>query len=258
MTVRTQHASLLSPLAPLGYRRDGRPILPILGASADDQGNRPETEATADGTDTDTGTGTGTGTGFAMVTIPQDELSRRFAREKDQGRRAAVRDLVGQLGFESAKALTEYVEGRRQAEQDEKQAEQARLSEAERREQAAAEREQQAQDRELAATSRERDAARRAVLVGLGATGSDLEDAAVLLARQVEPDADGTTLTQAAEELKERRPELFGASTVPPTPTPPPPSGTPSDLPGRSGGTPPRPGQFGLDIARRRGHLKTT
>ncbi|WP_328769398.1 hypothetical protein [Streptomyces sp. NBC_00286] len=229
MTVRTQ-----------GH--DGHPIPPNPGASSDDPGTGPEAQAATEQPVS------------AMVTIPQDELSRRFAREKDQGRRAGVRDLLGQLGFESAKALTEYVESQRQAEQQQKAAEQARLSEVERREQAAAERERQAQERESAATAREREAARRAVLVGLGATGTELEDAVVLLARELEPDADNATLTQAAEDLKQRRPELFGAR-VPQAPAPPP-SGSPSNVPGRSGGTPPQPGQFGLEIARRRGHLK--
>jgi hypothetical protein len=217
--------------------------LPIRGASSEDPGNHPATEPPTDDQ----------GAGIAVVTIPQDELSRRFAREKDQGRRSGVRDLLGQLGFESAKVLTEYVEGQRQAEQQRKDAEQARLSEVERREQAAAERERRAQDRESAATARERDAARRSVLVGLGATGPELEDAVILLARQVEPDADETTLAQAAEDLKRRRPELFDAQA--PQPPAAPPSGNPSFIPGRSAGTPPRPGQLGLDIARRRGHL---
>lgn len=227
MTVRTQS-------------HDGHPN---PGTSSDAPGAGPDTQTAAEET------------GSATVTIPQDELSRRFAREKDQGRRAGVRDLLGQLGFESAKSLTEYIESQRQAEQQQKDAEQARLSEVERREQAAAERERQAQERESAATAREREAARRAVLVGLGATGTELEDAVVLLARELEPDADDATLTQAAEDLKQRRPELFGART-PQAPMPPP-SGSPSSVPARSGSTPPRPGQFGLDIARRRGHLKT-
>ncbi|MCH0562179.1 hypothetical protein [Streptomyces sp. MUM 2J] len=240
MTVRTRPPL---PLAPLGYRRDGRPIFPILGASPDDPGNSPTGETSPEGTDT------------AVVTIPQEELSRRFAREKDQGRRAGVRDLLGQLGFESAKALPEYVQSQRQTEQQEKDAEQARLSEVERREQAAAERERQAQERETAAVARERDAARRAVLVGLGATGTELEDAVVLLNRLADPDADDSALAGAAEELKERRPELFGQR--PPQPPTAPPSGSPSNIPGRSGATAPRPGQVGLDIARRRGHIKS-
>ncbi|MEU5297945.1 hypothetical protein [Streptomyces umbrinus] len=58
------------------------------------------------------------------------------------------------------------------------------LSEIERRrEQTAAERERQAEQRESAAVARERDAARRALLVGLGATGNDLDDAVLLLSR---------------------------------------------------------------------------
>ncbi|MFE0477483.1 hypothetical protein ACFW2V_38405 [Streptomyces sp. NPDC058947] len=244
MTVRTRGTRPPLPLAPLGYRRDGRPILPILGASSDDPGNLPVGDPPPEDP------------GITTVTLPQDELSRRFAREKDQGRRAGVRDLLGQLGFESAKALTEYVQNQRQAEQQQKDAEQARLSEVERREQAAAQRERQAKEREAAATARERDAARRGILVGLGSAGPELEDAAVLLARQIEPDADEATLAQAAEDLKQRRPELFGAQA--PQPPAAPPSGSPSNVPGRSGGTPPRLGQFGLDIARRRGHLKSS
>ncbi|MFE0642104.1 MULTISPECIES: hypothetical protein [unclassified Streptomyces] len=232
MTVRTRPL----PLVPLGYRRDGRPIYPILGASSDDPGESTTGE-------------TGETGGAAVVTIPQEELSRRFAREKDQGRRAGVRDLLGQLGFESAKALTEYVQNQRQAEQE-------RLSETERREQAAVERERLAQEREAAAAARERDAVRRATLVSLGATGTELEDAVVLLSRTADPDADDAALVQATKELKERRPELFGQRS-PQTPAPPP-SGGPSNVPARSGGTPPRPGQLGLDIARRRGHLKNS
>ncbi|WP_432033723.1 hypothetical protein [Streptomyces antibioticus] len=244
MSVRPRYPRPLLPLAPVGYRRDGRPILPIIGASSDDPG------------DPSAGDPTTEDTGITVVSIPQDELSRRFAREKDQGRRAGVRDLLGQLGFESAKSLTEYVHNQRQAEQQQKEAERERLSEAEQREQAAAERERQAQEREAAATAREQDAARRAALVGLGATGAELEDAVLLLSREIEPDADNTALAEAAEELKQRRPELFGITT-PQAPAPPP-SGSPAGVPARSGGAPPRPGQFGLDIARRRGHLKSS
>ncbi|MGI5401911.1 hypothetical protein ACQEVG_21200 [Streptomyces sp. CA-135486] len=234
------------PLAPLGFRRDGRPILPIVGASSDDPGNPPTGDPNPDDAET------------ATITIPQDELSRRFAKEKDQGRRAGVRDLLGNLGFDSAKALTDFIESQRQAERERKDAEQAQLSEVERREQTAAERERQAEQRESAAAARERDAAQRALLVGLGATGSDLDDAVVLLSRAADPDANDAALTQAAEDLKQRRPELFSQQHLP-TPPPAPPSGSPSGgIPPRSGGTPSRPGLLGLDIARRRGHLNNT
>lgn len=226
------------PLAPIGYRRDGRPILPILGASSDDPDNQPPTG------DLDPG----------AVAIPQHELSKLFAREKDQGRRAGVRDLLGQLGFESPKALNDFVEVQRDAEQARKDAERALLTEAEQRAQSVAEREQELERLEAAAIARERDAARRAVLVGLGAVGAELEDAAVLLARLVDADADETAVTAAAGELKTRRPELFGhqALTTPPSGVP---TGGP---PPQAGGTPARPGSRGLDIARRRGHFSTS
>ncbi|WP_369178627.1 hypothetical protein [Streptomyces mutabilis] len=90
------HAPLPSTV-PLGFRKDGRPIHPILGASADDPSNGGIG-------------GTGEGTGGTPVSVPQSELSRLFAREKDQGRRAGVRDLVAQLGFDSQKTLTDFVQ----------------------------------------------------------------------------------------------------------------------------------------------------
>lgn len=226
------------PLAPLGYRPDGRPILPILGASSDDPHEQQDDDATDPGTApkvTD------------QVTLSQEELTRRFTREKDQGRRAAVRELLTQLGFDSARALSDFV----RAQQD---AEQSKLSDLDRREQELAARETETAAREAEAVARERDAARRAVLISLGSAGSELEDAAVLLARTADEDADDTALQKAAEQLKTRRPELFGQQL-----TTPPPSGSPDGSPPpRSGRTPPRPGAAGLDMARRRGHLTST
>ncbi|MGN5379068.1 hypothetical protein BIV25_38070 [Streptomyces sp. MUSC 14] len=76
------------PLAPLGYRRDGRPILPVLGASEDDPTGQ-EPDGTPD-------TGGTPPPQPGQVTLSQDELTRRFTREKDQGRRAGVRELLSQ------------------------------------------------------------------------------------------------------------------------------------------------------------------
>ncbi|RNL73171.1 hypothetical protein EBF04_23880 [Streptomyces sp. I6] len=56
----------------LGYRRDGRPIYPVLGASSADPSNDD-----------------------ATLTLSQKQLNTLLAREKDQGGRAAVRALVG-------------------------------------------------------------------------------------------------------------------------------------------------------------------
>lgn len=103
----------------------------------------------------------------AAVSISQKQLNTLLAREKDQGGRAAVRALADKLGFANAAELADYVTGQRQAEQEQ-------LSETQRREQELVAREKAAIAREAAALARERDAARRAVLSGVGASGQDL------------------------------------------------------------------------------------
>ncbi|MET8182221.1 hypothetical protein [Streptomyces sp. NPDC005336] len=109
------------PLAPLGYRQDGRPILPILGGSGDD----PDEQQLGDTTDA----GSTPPAATEQVTLSQDELTRRFTREKDQGRRVGVRELLAKLGFDNARALSDFVRAQRDAEQ-------SRLSDLDRREQA--------------------------------------------------------------------------------------------------------------------------
>ncbi|MFI9149495.1 hypothetical protein [Streptomyces sp. NPDC053367] len=225
--------SLPSPAVPVGYRRDGRPIYPVLGASSDDDSNKQGSEGAP-----------------PAGAVSQEELSRLLAREKTQGGRAAVKKLLSDLGFEDTEALSTYVTSQRQAEQ-------AALSEVERREQAAAERERQADQRLAEAVTRERAAIRRAVLAGLGASGEDLADAVVLVDRALadQPDLDEDTVTAAAEQLRERRPELFGQrqeATPPPAP-----GGSPAGGPPPRGVTPPKPGSAGLDMARQRGYLGT-
>jgi hypothetical protein len=215
--------SLPAPRAVLGYRRDGRPIYPLLGASADDPSND---EAT--------------------VSVSQKQLNTLLAREKDQGGRAALRSLVDKLGFTTTAELTDYVAGQRQNEQQQ-------LSEAERREQDLAAREEAALKREAQALARERNAARQSLLAGVGASGQDLEDAAALL--RVADDADDTEVKEAIEQLKARRPELFAPRSVNVEPAAAP-GGAPASVP------PPRrthierkPGASGLEMARRRGLL---
>ncbi|MEH0586842.1 hypothetical protein QA942_23240 [Streptomyces sp. B21-106] len=217
--------SLPSPVVPVGYRRDGRPIYPILGASPEDDSNKPE------------------GEGVGAVT--QEDLSRLLAREKTQGGRAAVKKLLGDLGFDSSEALTEFITTKRDADQ-------AALTEVERRELAAEEKLRSAEIREAQALAKERAAIRRAALGGLGAAGDDLDDAVLLIDRALhdQPDADEAAVATAAEQLKERRPELFGQGreTVPPAP-----GGSPAGGPPKRGGIPPRRGAAGLEMARRRG-----
>ncbi|MGW6886726.1 hypothetical protein [Streptomyces chartreusis] len=179
--------------------------------------------------------------------VTQDDLSRLLAREKTQGGRAAVKKLLGELGFENSEALTEFVTVKREADQ-------AALTEVERREQAAEEKLRAAEAREAQALARERVAIRRAALAGLGAAGDDLDDAVLLIDRALDgqPDADEETVIAAAEQLKERRPELFGQAreTAPPAP-----GGSPAGGPPTRGGVPPKPGAAGLDMARRRGFI---
>ncbi|WP_405613367.1 hypothetical protein [Streptomyces sp. NBC_00076] len=64
--------------------------------------------------------------------VTQDDLSRLLAREKTQGGRAAVKKLLGDLGFDDSEALAEFITTKRDADQ-------AALTEVERREQAAEE-----------------------------------------------------------------------------------------------------------------------
>lgn len=220
--------SLPNPLEPVGHRRGGRPIYPILGASPDDDSNKPGDEGDA-----------------PNGGVTQEDLSRLLAREKTQGGRAAVKKLLGDLGFDSSEALIEFVTTKRDADQ-------AALTEIERREQAAEEKLRTAEAREAQALAKERAAIRRAALGGLGAAGDDLDDAVLLIDRALhdQPDADGASVIAAAEQLKERRPELFGQAreTVPPAP-----GGSPAGGPPRRGGVPPRRGAAGLEMARRRG-----
>ncbi|WP_406126859.1 hypothetical protein [Streptomyces sp. NBC_00989] len=220
--------SFPNPLAPVGYRRDGRSIYPILGASPDDDSNKPSDED-----------------GAPNSAVTQEDLSRLLAREKTQGGRAAVKKLLGDLGFDNSEALTEFVTTRRDADQ-------AAMTEVERREQAAEEKLRTAEAREVQALARERAAIRRAALGGLGAAGDDLDDAVLLIDRALhdQPDADEAAVAAAAEHLKERRPELFGPAreTVPPAP-----GGSPAGGPPTRGGIPPRRGAAGLEMARRRG-----
>ncbi|WP_328403933.1 hypothetical protein OHS70_34070 [Streptomyces sp. NBC_00390] len=224
---------LASPLVPVGYRRDGRPILPILGASLEDDSNTQGDDAVPP----------------AGGAVSQGDLTRLLAREKTQGGRAAVKKLLGDLGFDNSEALSEFITTKREADQ-------AALSEAERREQAAAAKEQQAEQRLAEAVARERAAVRRAALAGLGASGEDLADAAVLLDRALayQPDADEGAVTAAAEQLKERRPQLFcqAQETAPPAP-----GGSPAGGPPARGSQPSKPGSAGLDMARQRGYITT-
>lgn len=156
------------------------------------------------------------------ATFTQEDLERIAAKEKSQGERAGARkaleDFATEHGFTTVDDAKAFIAAARQAEEAKKTEEQKRQEELDRRE-------QELTAREAAAIVRERAANRRALLAGLGATGDDLEDATALL--RVDDDADETTVREAADKLKERRPELFGTKPSP-SPLPPAPSGAPA------------------------------
>lgn len=220
----------LPPSRPVGFRRDGQPIYPILGASSEDESNDQVDDAAESGDQEQ------------QVTVTQDRLGKMLTREKAQGERAAVKRLLSTLGFDTPRALSEFVTSQREAEQ-------AALSEVERREQVAQERELQAARREELAAERERAALRRAALVALGAEGDDLVDAERLLAVDDE-DADEAQVQSAAESLRARRPELFGEVR---TRVPAAPAGAPAGRGPTRTTTVSKPGSAGLEMAKRRG-----
>ncbi|MEU9188224.1 hypothetical protein AB0D14_27545 [Streptomyces sp. NPDC048484] len=227
-------ARSLPPRSPVGYRRDGRPIYPILGASSEDETNDHLDDADDSGSQEQ------------QVTVTQDRLGKMLTKEKAQGERAAIKRLLSSLGFDTPKALTDFVTLQREAEQ-------AAMTEVERREQVAAEKELQAARREELAAERERAALRRAALVSLGAEGDDLVDAERLLAVDDE-DADESQISAAAEALRSRRPELFGEvrRQVPAAP-----DGAPAGRGPQRTKPVSRPGSAGLEMARRRGLVPT-
>ncbi|WP_416519998.1 hypothetical protein [Streptomyces achromogenes] len=178
------------------------------------------------------------------VSLTQRRLNVLMKSEKDEGRRAAFRQIAEAAGLDpDTFDPTQFGDLFKQAEQ----ARQAQLSEEQRRQEELDRREQELQarieaaaQREAAAAKRDRDSRIRAALVSLGATGDDLEDATALI--RVADDADDTAITEAAEALKARRTELFGG--IVPQQLPPAPSGGPA------AGTPPRPPVAGKDALR--------
>jgi len=193
------------------------------------------------------------------ATFTQEELERIAAKEKSQGERAGARkaleDFAAEHGFSNVDDAKAFIEAARKAEDAKKTQDEKRQEELDRRE-------QELSAREKAAVARERAAIRKAALVQLGATGTDLEDALALLERDLRetPDADESAVQAAAAALKERREALFGVTPAaqPAAQLPPAPGGAPA------GGPPPRqtptgkPGDRGREMARLRGKVRET
>lgn len=172
------------------------------------------------------------------VAFTQRRLNKMMSDEKEEGRRAAYRAIAEAAGIDpDTFDPNQFGEVFKQAEQARQQAlteEQRRTEELARREQALqAERSRFEQQQQELAESR-RALAREQALIRLGAvdvtddqgqvTAPNLQDALAMLERDLRatPDADQTAVSQAAEALKKRRPELFGQpapQTLPPAPS---------------------------------------
>ena len=101
--------------------------------------------------------------------LPQTEVDRIAAREKDQGRRAGQRAALEALGFDPDKVKLEDV---KKTLDGVAAAELERLSEVERRELAATQREQAAAEREAAAARTVHESRLTTVLVAAGVPGT--------------------------------------------------------------------------------------
>lgn len=204
---------------------DDNPTTPPAGQGQPDMSTRHSAATPGDGQPPET------------LQLTQDRLTRLLASEKDQGRRAAQRELLEQLGVETldqAKAVL----------QREKEAEDARKTEAERlAEQARQDRAQAQADRE-AARQELLDSRVRAALIASGVEdGEDLGDLVGLV--KATSDDDSGTIREKVDALRQRRPGLFTTAGpqdgFTPAPT------------GRGTGTPPARHQQGTGDAYTRG-----
>ncbi|MGW7630584.1 hypothetical protein ACWGKO_16840 [Streptomyces griseoincarnatus] len=171
-------------------------------------------------------------TGLVMT---QERFAQNMAKQRRAGRHSAFRELAEAAGidfdidnFDPAKFGQMFKEAE-QARQAQMSAEQRRAEELAQKEQELQQRLAEADQRIAEAARRDRETRIRATLVRLGATGEDLDDAAALL--RVADDADDEAINKAAEALKDRRGELFGATPAPRTALPPAPGGAPAGAP---------------------------
>lgn len=199
----------------------------------------------------------------------QEDLERIAAKEKSQGERAGARkaleDFAAEHGFSNVDDAKAFIAAARQAEQD-ALSEQEKTRQKLERDQAAI-----ASERDRLAAER-RTLRREQALSRLGAIDAtddqgnpipNLQDALAMLDRDLRdtPDADEQAVADAAARLKARRPELFGQAAPAPQPTaqmPPAPGGAPAGGPPARQAAVGKPGERGLEMARRRGKLRET
>lgn len=245
------HPYPTGPFNPVFYNDGGTPAVPPVAPAAvppavptpaDLAHTTPATPATAPSGDEET------------VNLTQRRLNVLMKNEKDEGRRAALRQIAEAAGLNPEDIDLDKVSGLLKTAQETAR---QKMSDVERREADAQAAQARADQAVANAAARTREAELRIALAGLGCTGDDLRDATALLNLDLATDADEAAITQAATALKARRAELFGAAAPAANPTTPPaPGGNPA------GGPPPRqtpsgkPGDRGREMARIRGHLR--
>jgi hypothetical protein len=183
------------------------------------------------------------GTDDAEVSLTQRRLNVIMKAEKDEGRRAAYRQVAEAAGldpetFDPSK-FGDIFKQAEQLRQQQLSEEQRRAEELQRQTQALQADKTKLEQQQAEMAEARRALAREQALIRLGAvdatdeqgavTAPNLQDALAMLERDLRenPDADAAAVTAAAEALKKRRPELFGTATAPQT-LPPAPSGGPA------------------------------
>ncbi|MEU2453915.1 hypothetical protein ABZ605_28030 [Streptomyces sp. NPDC012765] len=193
-----------------------------------------------------------------QVTVTQKRLSLLLTREKDQGRQAALRALATDAGLDpdtiDATQIKQFLAEAKALKDAQLSDDQRREAEYTQREQALAAKEAETAKALAAAQEQLAEAHRTSALLGLGASGADLEDALVLLDKALKdtPGADAEAVAEAAKGLKKRRPGLFGTPEPVRRPAAPPaPSGSPAGGPPQRQTPVGKPGDAGRDMARR-------
>lgn len=163
----------------------------------------PETETKAEGTGTESG-GTTTPPATTSGGISQEELNRIAAREKNEGKQAALREIAEKFGM-SIEDAEQLIKAKREADT-------AQMSEAERKLAEADEKIRKAEERERAADERELQANVRDALRDAGVSKDVVQRAGRLL--DVEVGADEAKIKDEVEALKKVMPELFKSEST--------------------------------------------
>lgn len=185
-----------------------------------------------------------------LVSFVQADLNKMLAKEKEQGRRSALRTIATEAGLDPDTVdLSQVGTLLKQAQEASRQ----KMSDLERREADATAAAEKAARDTAAAQTLARTANFQIALLGLGAPADGLADVTALLRNDLTTAgiADPTTeqIGEYAAKLKERRPADFTAAAAPTTPATPPVPPAPGGAP--AAGQPPRVPATKDDIAER-------